>query len=274
MKTNSALTRTALGLSLLTLVMTFTATAAQPATTAKGEKNFTGMIVTVDPKEHTLGVKGFVVSKTFNLGDSCLFTLWNRNAGTLADLRPGQKVTVAYQNANGVLVASQVDQQPLVHEGTVKIMSPDQHELTLHLRGWDKKFALGDDCAVRLRDNKIGTLADIKPGHFVKVIYETPGGAATVRQIIQTSATYAGSLSAIDASEHTIKIKHLLGVTKFNLADGCVIVVNGKPEGQLSDLRLGDPLTLSYDTVNGVNVVNRIAKGEATEQTMAAQPEP
>jgi hypothetical protein len=69
-----------------------------------------------------------------------------------------------------------------------------------------------------------------------------------------------GTLDSINLADRTINSgKRLLGDKKFHLADNCVILVKGKPDGQMSDLRLGQTYELAFDTVDGVNVVNRIA---------------
>jgi hypothetical protein len=46
---------------------------------------------------------------------------------------------------------------------------------------------------------------------------------------------------------------------KFNLGDNCAIVIDGKINGRLADLKPNDKLVFSYDEINGVNVANRIA---------------
>jgi hypothetical protein len=133
-----------------------------------------------------------------------------------------------------------------------------------------KTFELPGDCKVVLRDDKSGSLQDVKVGHQVTVVYELPGGSPTAREIEQTSAMYVGTLDAIDASMRTVKAKHFVGDRKFSLADNCKIIVNGKPDGKLNDLRLGQKLVLSYEDVDGVNVANRIAQPEeATKSEMS-----
>jgi Cu/Ag efflux protein CusF len=102
------------------------------------------------------------------------------------------------------------------------------------------------------------------------VTYETPEGDATARQIAQTSATFTGSLTAIDLNERTIKAKQAFGTKKFNLADNCSIVVNGNADAKLRDLKPGDDLVFSYDVVNGVNVVNRIASADSPAEAVTA----
>jgi hypothetical protein len=61
---------------------------------------------------------------------------------------------------------------------------------------------------------------------------------------------------------------------QFNLADNWAIMINGKPGGQLSDLKLGEELTFSYNDVNGVDVVNSIANEPASRNTQTTSVQP
>ncbi|HUB86852.1 MAG TPA: hypothetical protein VMB22_03100 [Verrucomicrobiae bacterium] len=259
MKTNSARNWLAVCAAVLTATAVFRASADQAATTATPEKSYTGTITSISPQEHTLNVRGFVFGKQFNLGAPCTYTLLDNSAGTINDLRPGEKVTVSYQDVDGVLAANHVAQQPMRYSGMVKAIDPTARTLTLHDRAMDKTFQIANDCDVMLRGGKSGSLADIQIGNHVTVTYETPNYQATADQIAQTSMEFTGSLTAIDLGQKTLKAKSLFGEKKFNVGDDCVIMLNGKPDGQLSDLKPDDKLVFSYNTVNGVNVVNRIA---------------
>src|SRR5208283_135208 len=108
---------------------------------------------------------------------------------------------------------------------------------------------------VMLRNEKPGNFADIHPGDHVTVTYEMPGGTPTVREIAQTSMAFTGTLTAIDLGAKTVKAKALFDTKKFNVADNCTIVINGKTDGKLSDLKPNDQLVFNYDQINGVNVV-------------------
>ncbi|MGA9777195.1 MAG: hypothetical protein WBS33_02880 [Verrucomicrobiia bacterium] len=244
--------------------------ASANATTAKPDKTYTGTIVSVDSKEHLLDVRGFPFSsKKFNLGDTCTYTIVGQDTGAVGDLRPGQKVTVGYQDAHGVLVADRVTQQPMRDEGMVKAIDPATQTLTLHLGVMDKTFQLPADCEVTLRGDKAGTVADIQPGNHVLITYEVPNGKPTARQIAQTSETFTGDLTAIDLDQKTIRAKAMFATKKFNVGDDCAVVINGKPGGKLTDLRPGESLMFSYDNVNGVNVVNRIAPANGSGSAVA-----
>jgi hypothetical protein len=263
MKTTRTKIGTAVCVAALTAAGTLPTLADQAATTARPEKNYTGTVASVDPKEHILDVQGFVFGKKFNLGDTCAFVLLDNNSGAATDLRPGEKVRVSYQDASGVLVADRVMQEPMRFEGMVTAINPANQTLTVHARGMDKTFQIADGCDVTLRNDKSGSLADIQVGNHVTVTYETPRETLTARQIAQTSAMFTGTLTAIDLDERTVKAKAMFETKKFNLADNCAIVINDKTDGQLSDLKPDDHLIFSYDEVNGINVVNRIAPTEA-----------
>ncbi|TAL02186.1 MAG: hypothetical protein EPO07_07600 [Verrucomicrobia bacterium] len=242
------------------------------ASTAAIGKHYTGTIVSIDPKENALVVRGSVFgSKKFALGEGCSFLTLDKSAAAGSDLRAGQKVLVVYQNVQGVNAANHVEQLPMRSEGFVKSIDAAKGTLTLHQRASNKEFRIPEGCKVVLRNSKSGELADIKPGHFVTVTYESPGGLATVFQIAQTSAEFNGTLTAIDLTDRTVKAKAAFGTKKFNLADNCAIVVNGRTDGQMRDLKPGDRFVFNYDEVNGVNVVNRIANSTMPEVADTAQ---
>ena len=270
MNTSRLKSWTAVCAAVLTTTAVIRASADQPATASKPEKSYTGTVVSVDPQEHTLNAKSFVFDRKFNLGVACTYTLLDNNTGTAGDLRPGEKVEVVYQNVDGVLVADSIVQQPMRYDGMVKAVDPVAHTVTLHLRAMDKTFQIANDCSVVLRDEKSGTLADIQIGNHVTVTYETPGSSLVARQIAQTSIEFTGTLTAIDLEDKTVKAKAMFNTKKFNVADSCAIVINGKPDGQLSDLKPNDKLVFSYDEINGVNVVNRIAPAKEQTSSVAA----
>jgi Cu/Ag efflux protein CusF len=264
MKTNALRVGAAVGVSVLTVTAALRASADQMATAARPEKSYTGLVTSVDPKEHVLNVKKWALwNKKFTLGADCACTFVDQGAGTINDLRPGQRVRVGYQNAHGVLVAGTVAQQPMRCDGTIKTIDPTQHALVLRGHGRDRKFQIANDCNVRLRNDKAAELGDVQTGDYVTVTYEKPDETPTARQIAQTSETFTGALTAIDLDGKTVKARSLMETKRFNVGDNCAIVINGKPDGKLSDLKLNEKLVISYDAVDGVNVVNRIAPSEA-----------
>jgi predicted RNA-binding protein len=259
--------------SILTAATAWTAMADQPAetTTTKSEKSYSGTVANVDSKEHVLSVKGWAFSKkSFNLSENCVYATLEKNPADIGDIRAGQKVSVNYKDVHGVLIANRVTQEAMEIEGMVKGIDAGNHTLELHRPGTDKFLQIADDCKIVLRDGKVGSFADIKVGNHVNVTYETPDDKMVAHQIAQTSIAFMGSLTAIDLDDRTIKAKSAFATKKFNLADNCAIVINGRMDGQLADLKPNDRLMFSYDEIEGVNVANRIERVETKNAPASA----
>jgi Cu/Ag efflux protein CusF len=255
--------------TVLATAAAFNAAADQPQPVNGPEDWYTGQVTSVDPHNRTLDLRSSMLSnKEFSLGSTCSFGMLGVNNASLNDIRPGQKLTVRYFESQGVRIVDRVQQEPMQYEGMVKTIDPNMHTLTFRQDGFDKTMAIADGCSVMLRDNKGGMLKDIQPGDHVTVSYETPDGKPIARQIAQTSAEFTGTLTAIDLDSKIVKAKGGLETKEFNLADNCTIVINGRTDGKLSELRPDERLQFNYDSINGVNVVNRI--GPAAEQTKAS----
>ena len=275
MKTTAMCTWTAVCVSVLMATAAFRASAddnTAPAAVkqAPEQEQYTGIVDMVDAKERRLVMRNVMFTRTFSLGDSCTYMFLSPDAKGIDSLRAGQKVTVGYQEAGGIRVARSVKQLPMRHEGTVKSIDPQARTFTLNTGAVNREMQLAPDCTVMLRGDKPGTLADIKPGHHVQVTYDTPAGKALATQVAQTSDTFEGSLTAIDLNERTLKAASTFSSKKFNLSKDCSFVINGNLDGKLRDLKPGDKLVLSYDAVDGVNIVNRVATGEAKAESSAS----
>ena len=246
--------------------------APTPSTPPAGpEKNYTGTVDALDGNDHVLVIKGWLAQhKSFNFGDNCVYSEPGNDNVPLTTLRPGEKVTVTYQDSHGVLIADHVQQVPMKVEGMVTIIDPTNHLLTVHQTASNREFRIADNCEVVLRDEKEGGLSDIKTGSYVTVTYETPNNSAIAREIAQTSLEFTGTLTALDLEDRTIKAKAVLSSKKFHLADHCAIVANGRPDGRLADLKPEEKVVISYDEINGVNVVNRIAPAESSANHVVA----
>jgi len=259
--------------AVLTLA-TLSSPADESSTAAAGpEKTYTGTVTAVHPNDQALRVRGlFLLNKDFHIGSSCAFSLWGNPSGALMDLRLGDEVTISYQRSNGVLVADRVTQDMSTRKGMVTAIDPVARTMTVRGHGMEKTFQIGDDCNIVLRDNHSGFISDVQPGNLVTVTYDTPDDRATVRNIAQTSATFTGTLTAIDLDSKTLKAKSTFTTKAFTVGGQCAIMLNGKMGGQLSDLTPNEKLVISYDDIDGVNIVNRIATVPAaqTQTTMTS----
>lgn len=236
---------------------------ADSTAAAPHEKSLKGMVVSLNQNDRTVRVKGLLRTRLMNIANDCQVSLEGQPA-TPADLRPGQKVDIRYENARGVLVAHRIAQMNQTFEGYIRSIDPGSHKITVRHRMLDKDFRIADDCRVMLGDEKSGALGDLKVGHRVVLVYETPETGALMRQVTLDGKTFNGTLTAIDVNERTLKARTLLGSKKFSLARDCRIVIDGRTDSALRDLRIGDPVVLNYEDVNGVLVASRVGRGTSS----------
>jgi len=236
-------------------------------------KTYQGTVAAVDAAEKTVTVKGTMFRKTFNASDACRVSLEDKPTASLSDLRPGHPVEIRYQDAGGVLAASQITQHNLVVEGYITSIDPAQRKLTIKRGGNKKELLATENCTVLLQGEKFGTLENLKIGHAVRIAYEPGPKPWTTRKIEQRAETFVGTIQAIDAGTRTVKARSFMAEKKFNLAEDCRIVVAGKTDARLRDLRIGDKVEFSYEDANGVLVANRIgleAQASGSDGSQAA----
>ena len=267
MKTIALSKWTAICLSAMAINAT-AAAISQAAAADKHDKTYTGTVAAVDANEHILKVDGLFLHKDFNLGNTCSYVFLDKGSGAIGDLHPGQKVVVAYRNFDGVRVADLVEQQPLLFEGKVTEFDANKRTMSVRHDGLEKTFQIAPGCPIDLHDNRSGTLADVQPGNRVTVTYETPYGGAVARRIDQATQRFTGELTAIDLNDRTAKAKDLLARKKFKLASNCEVVLNGKTDAKLRDVKLGERLEFDYTDANGINIVSRIVSAQQSESRM------
>ena len=241
---------------------------------ADNQKTFKGNVTAVDVPEKTVSVKGFFFTRTFNMANDSRVSLQDKPEASLAELRPGQRVDIRYENDNGVLIAKNIVQREFSYTGHITAIDPAARTLTLREGVTSRNLAIAPDCAVVMKDNKSAGLNSLQPGDAVRVIYTPMNGTRTATRIEQNSATFVGTVAAIDSTTRSVKIKDSHAERKFNLADNCPIVINGKMNGDLSDLRIGDRVSLSYDNEDGVLVANRLSPLTATSASQPSAPAP
>jgi Cu/Ag efflux protein CusF len=267
-------TRTVLPLSVAIVSLVWAQSAfgdaALETKSTKG-KVYKGTVLAVDPDEQTVAVKGIMLGKTFNATPSCAVSLEDKPAATLENLRPGHKVHVHYQKVRGVLVASQIVQHNQMIEGYITAIDPGARTLAIKDSGGTKKLAVAEQHRVVLKDDKVGTLENLKVGHRVSVAYHAADGVWTTPKIVQNAESFVGTIQAIDAGARTVRARSYLKEKKFNLADRCQIIVEDKTDAGLRDLRIGDRVEFSYENANGVLVVTRIGRELNTPDPESAQ---
>lgn len=236
------------------------ALAASSAGQCQCEKTYTGNVTGVDVQNHILSVRGFLFTKNFVTGADCKVSLQDKATAALNDLRPGEEVTVRFQDNNGVLIARAIAQHDLVYSGHIKAIDPQKGTLLVRHGAMTHEFSIAPTCSVTLRDNKAANVNNLQLGDAVNVVYERVNGAHVIQRIEQNSATFVGTISAVDTTTRMVKARDARGAEKqFSLADNCSIVINGKLSDSLYNLQTGEQAMFDYNNVDGVLVANRVS---------------
>jgi Cu/Ag efflux protein CusF len=226
----------------------------------KSLKSSSGTISHVNATEKLVTTESFWATKTYSLADNCTVALEDKPEATVADLRPGQKVRVRYLNTHGVLIAHGIHQENQVYRGRVETVDPATKSVGIKRGAAVRKFSLPENYKVLLKDNKSGTLADLKVGQMVNVVYESLDDEYFARRIEQKNPTFVGTIRSMDASTRTVKAKSVFEEKTFRLSDKCRIVTADDSDASLRDLRIGDRVEFVYEDKDGVLVANRVGQ--------------
>ena len=241
------------------------------APVAKKLKIYKGDVAAVHVKEKIIQVKGLLFSKTFNASTDCKLSFENKPRGSWTDLRRGQKVEVTYEDADGILVAQSIAQYDPDFTGYITAIDTAKRSMTVKHGRFSRTFLIPESCRVIVRGADSGSLNALEIGHTIVVDYEKRGEALLAQRIQQNSPSFVGSITAIDTGLNIVKARNLLDERRFSLGDDCRIVVNGKTDGELRDLRIGERVTFTYEDVNGVLVANRIGRETTSPESQNAQ---
>jgi hypothetical protein len=256
------------GILVLLAALPSSVRASQQALGKLHEKTWEGTLTAVDTQDNTVKGKHLGATQTFHLGNNCVIAAIDKKEATLSDLRTGEKVRIHYQNAEGVFVADRIAERALRYDGTVKAVDPKAGTMTMAEAALyqpfraPETFRAAGDCKVFLANGDHGTLADVRPGDRVTVIYELPGGSRVAFRIRERSSDFVGMLDAIDLPARTVKAKKLSVEKTFNLADRCQIVADNQHKEHLRDLVVGKQYRFIYRNVDGINVLDEIAPAQ------------
>ena len=144
---------------------------------------FEGTVKEVDAKARTMSVRHRGLEKTFQIAAGCPIDLYDSPSGTLANVQPGNRVTVTYETPYDGTVARRIAQTSQIFTG--ELTAVDLNDRTVKARDlWaGKKFSLAGDCAVVLNGKPGASLSDIKLGEKLEFDYTDVNGINIVNRI-------------------------------------------------------------------------------------------
>ncbi len=263
-----------MGLLALLVAVPLGLKAGEQTSSMNNEQSCTGTLTALNPQDNTMAVRPPLwFARTFHIGQKCAVSSLDKSSAVLSDLRPGEKVEIRYQNVQGVLVADRITERALRYDGTVRDVNQKDGTVTMAQAPLyapfraPQVFHTAANCGIVMPDGRSGALAQLNSGDRITVLYDLPGSSSVAYRITDRSLTAVAVVDSIDPTDRTLQAKEKTGDVRFDLANDCQILLKGEGEkpGELKDLALGQPYKLTYERVNGVDVLERIAPPGATQ---------
>jgi Cu/Ag efflux protein CusF len=91
---------------------------------AQTSVSFAGSVTAIDVPRRTVSLEGTFGHKQFSLANDCSIVMYGQIDASLANLRPGQHLTINYDEVNGVNVANRIAPAEGSHEATTAQANP------------------------------------------------------------------------------------------------------------------------------------------------------
>lgn len=134
-------------------------------------------------------------------------------------------------------------------KGTIRTAVADKGELTLKGVFKDTTYVMNKDAAVFL-DGRKAKLADLKDGDRARITYDKDGDTLRAREAhcLRNASETTGTVDSLVADKQAIVLKGIISNTTYHLAKDGKVFIGGK-EGNFSDLRNADQVTITYQKV-------------------------
>jgi Cu/Ag efflux protein CusF len=158
-----------------------------------------GAVKSIDANQRALILHRNGGGSPMQLAVDCKIVLRNGAAGTFADIKPGNHVTVTYETPGGQKVVRQIAQTSVTFTGSLSAVDLDERTLKAKTMFATKKFNLADNCTVVIHGDLNGKLSGLKPGDRLEVSYDEINGVNVASRI----ATGEKSENAVSPAETT-----------------------------------------------------------------------
>ncbi len=162
---------------------------------------FEGRVTEIDAKNHTMTVRHEGLGKTFQIAAGCPIDLSNDRTGTLADVQPGNRVTVTYETPKDANIARRIAQTSQVFRGELTAIDLIDRTAKAKAMLGGKDFILAADCAVVLNGKPQAQLRDVTLGQRLEFDYTDADGINIVNRIASTPES-ASHMTASSGSPH------------------------------------------------------------------------
>jgi len=144
--------------------------------------------------------------------------------------------------------ASSKPQRTKQFMGTLAQVNPQEKVLLMETFWSTRPFSVSDTCKVSLEDKPVATLADLHPGQKIRIRYAEAHGVKIAHEIEQQNLVHNGRIEFIDPVNKIIGVERGMVTRKFALPEKINVVVNDNKPGTLEDLKVGQAVTVIFES--------------------------
>lgn len=142
--------------------------------------------------------------------------------------------------------------------GTLRTLNAAERTLRLKTFWKTRTYSLGEPCQVTMEDKPRATLADLQPGHEIRILYKEHDGVRVVTEIIQVDREFTGHVAEIDFTNRTFKVERGWTTREFNVLPDCKLVLRDGTKQPFTALEIGERVTVTYLTPDDTHLAQTI----------------
>jgi Cu/Ag efflux protein CusF len=150
------------------------------------------------------------------------------------------------------------------YKGTLLSVGEKDHAVTVRGLVTTRAFNPAEDCKLTFETRDNPGWADLSPGQKVTVTYYSAHGVRVARQIAQHDRVRTGYITALDTAKRKLAIKQAGFTYNFAMADKATVTFNGGKSGSLENLKIGDTITVVYQSENDPLIAARVEQKNPT----------
>jgi hypothetical protein len=152
--------------------------------------HYSGRVHAVDSNAGTVTMaeaplyKPFRSPETFRVAKDCKFTLATSSSGELADVRPGDRITIVYELPGDTPVAYRISDHSSTFVGELDALNLPGRTLKANQMTGEKTFQLADKCRFIASNHQAEPLKDLSLGQQYRFTYRDVNGINVLDRIV------------------------------------------------------------------------------------------
>jgi hypothetical protein len=146
-------------------------------------------------------------------------------------------------------------------QGTIDSVDANEHVLWVKSPLKHRRvFNLGENCVCAEPGKDNVPASSLRPGEKVRISYQDCQGVLIADRVEQIPLRWEGTITALDATNHTLTLHRLAATKQLRLPVDCQIILRNGESGGWDDVKIGSHVTVTYETPENLPTAREIAQ--------------